>query len=77
MLWYPFAPWPATPDGAGFSLVPVDPNADYDTDDASDFRSSTYQGGSPGEDDPGAPSYTVVINEALTHTDPAPPYDTI
>ncbi|MBN1672820.1 MAG: lamin tail domain-containing protein [Kiritimatiellae bacterium] len=59
-------PWPETADGEGFSLVAVDPNAELN--DAGNWRASNLIGGSPGYDD-GEP-YRVVINEALTHTDP-------
>ncbi|MBN1669385.1 MAG: lamin tail domain-containing protein [Kiritimatiellae bacterium] len=59
-------PWPESADGDGFSLVPV--TTDDDQDDAAKWRASNLIGGSPGYED-GAP-YRVLINEALTHTDP-------
>ncbi|MBN1672855.1 MAG: lamin tail domain-containing protein [Kiritimatiellae bacterium] len=59
-------PWPREADGAGFSLVAGD--AAGDQDDPATWRASNLIGGSPGRDD-GLP-YRVVINEALTHTDP-------
>ena len=71
------APWPATPDGFGFSLVPKAPGAAPAPDDGTKWRASANPGGSPGADDP-APALTasVVINEVLTHTD-LPLVDTI
>src|SRR6185436_15138473 len=43
-------PWPITPDGYGFSLVPSTTNGDPDS--ASSWRASANLGGSPGADDP-------------------------
>lgn len=63
-------PWPSLADGAGFSIVPVNPNVNPDPDNAINWRSSTVIGGSPGEDDPPSNIPRVLINEALTHTDP-------
>lgn len=63
------APWPTAADGLGFSLVPLDPNANADPDDPANWRASSATGGSPGADEvvPGVPP--VLINECLTHTD--------
>lgn len=71
--WYPIT------DGFGFSLVINNPNADRGTWGlAESWRASGNLNGNPGNDDAAAPSIPrVVINEALTHSDPAPPYDTI
>jgi hypothetical protein len=63
------APWPVTPDGFGFSLVPVNPGLTQAPDDGAKWRASTAVGGSPGTDDPAPAIAPVVINEALTHTD--------
>lgn len=60
-------PWPITPDGYGFSLVPRIANGDPDS--ASSWRASANAGGSPGADDPSSSIAGVVINEILTHTD--------
>jgi hypothetical protein len=60
------APWPVTPDGHGFSLVPVDPNANPAPDDARHWRGSSAAGGSPGVDDPASTVPGILINEALT-----------
>jgi hypothetical protein len=60
------APWPVTPDGAGFSLVPADPNANPAPDDARNWRSSSAAAGSPGADDPASLVPAILINEALT-----------
>jgi hypothetical protein len=62
------APWPVTPDGHGFSLVPVNPNANPDPNDARNWRSSSAIGGSPGADDPASTLPGILINEALTAT---------
>ncbi|MBN1672450.1 MAG: lamin tail domain-containing protein [Kiritimatiellae bacterium] len=59
-------PWPKQADGDGFSLVATE--TDGDQNDPTHWRASNLIGGSPGYDD-GEP-YRVVINEALTHTDP-------
>lgn len=63
-------PWPATPDGFGFSLVPRQPGLSQAPDDGAKWRASAYPGGSPGADDP-IPAFvpSVVINEVLSHTD--------
>jgi len=63
------APWPVTPDGFGFSLVPVQPGLTQAPDDGAKWRASTAVGGSPGADDPAPGLAPVRINEALTHTD--------
>lgn len=63
------APWPVTPDGFGFSLVPVNPGLTQAPDDGAKWRASTLLDGSPGADDPAPVIALVRINEALTHTD--------
>ncbi len=60
------APWPVTPDGHGFSLVPMDPNANPDPNDPRNWRSSSAVDGSPGADDPASTVPAILINEALT-----------
>lgn len=45
------APWPITPDGHGYSLVPNDTNPAGDQNDASNWRQSYEIHGSPGRDD--------------------------
>jgi hypothetical protein len=62
-------PWPSSPDGTGFSLVPVDPNYNPDPSNPINWRASTMIGGSPGADDPPLNIPRVFVNEALTHTD--------
>jgi hypothetical protein len=62
--------WPLTPDGFGFSLVLRNPNASPNPNNPGNWRASTYPGGSPGADDPVPVIPEIVINEALTHTDP-------
>jgi hypothetical protein len=60
------APWPAAADAGGFSLVPVDPNANPQPQAAASWRASTRLGGSPGEDDP-SPAGQVRIHELLSN----------
>jgi hypothetical protein len=62
--------WPRTPDGHGYSLVPRSPNANPDPGSPANWRASTQRGGSPGADDPAPVIAPIVVNEALTHTDP-------
>lgn len=62
-------PWPAAPDGTGFSLVPVNPNLNPDPNNAANWRASSAIGGSPGADDPTSNISPIFVNEALTHTD--------
>ncbi|PYM14579.1 MAG: hypothetical protein DME18_06385 [Verrucomicrobia bacterium] len=69
-------PWPTSADGAGFSLVPVNPNLNPDPDNPLNWRASTVIGGSPAADDPSSNIPRVLISEALTHTDP-PQLDSI
>ena len=63
-------PWPLTPDGQDFSLVPINPNLNPDPNDPAHWRASSDIGGSPGADDPSLATPAVVINELLTHADP-------
>jgi hypothetical protein len=60
------APWPATPDGHGFSLVPLDPNSNPDHNSPGHWRASAELGGSPGRDDPEPSIPRVLLNEILT-----------
>ncbi|HWI56019.1 MAG TPA: lamin tail domain-containing protein, partial [Bacillota bacterium] len=64
------APWPVTPDGLGFSLVPCNPGLTQAPDKGVQWRASSRPGGSPGADDPPSDIPPIVINEVLTHTDP-------
>ncbi len=64
------APWPVTADGSGFSAVPVNPNANPDTNEGRNWRGSTFPGGSPGADDPAPTVAPVLVNEALTASVP-------
>ena len=65
--------YPAT-DGNGFSLVIRDDTLAPSTwGDKAGWRASGQLSGTPGSADPGDPGIpAVVINEALTHTDPSP-----
>jgi hypothetical protein len=75
--------WPVAANGAGHSMVPLDPALAGQASGALDYpgnwRPSAYLGGSPGRDDPPPPAATVVLNEVTAHTDyydPArPEYD--
>ena len=69
-------PWPAAADGAGFSIVPANPNLNPDPNNPANWRASTVIGGSPGTDDAPSNIGRILINEALTHTDP-PQLDSI
>ncbi len=60
-------PWAMTPDGHGFSLVPVAPNVTSNLDQPSHWRASAAIGGSPGADDPAPGIAGIVINEIMTH----------
>jgi hypothetical protein len=60
-------PWPPEPDGAGQSLESRDPAGN--PADPSNWRASPEAGGSPGRAG-GDALGTVIINEALAHTDP-------
>lgn len=74
---YSDAWYPAT-DGAGFSLVIISSSAARESWGVkSSWRPSTASGGSPGATDPAPANIPgLLINEALTHTDP-PLLDTI
>ena len=65
--WYPVT------DGQGFSLVVVDDTASPSAwTNASNWRASTYEGGSPGVADPAPISIPrVLVNELLNHPDAA------
>lgn len=64
------SPWPVTPDGQGFSLVPKLPGESPAPDNGTKWRASAQSGGSPGADDPEPNIPPIVINEVVTHTDP-------
>lgn len=71
--WYPIT------DGFGFSLVIVNDSAPVNTWGlASSWRAGGTVNGTPGQGESvTTPIPHVVINEALTHSDPPPPTDTI
>jgi hypothetical protein len=56
-------PWPSSADGGGKSLVPVTSEASGDPSDASYWRASFKNNGSPDADDPGV----VYVNEVLSN----------
>ncbi len=49
--YYDTAPWPTTPNGGGYSLVPTEINPTGDQNDPSKWRASLDIHGSPGRDD--------------------------
>ncbi|MCW5555331.1 MAG: lamin tail domain-containing protein [Verrucomicrobiae bacterium] len=63
------APWPVTPDGHGFSLVPKQPGLTQAPDQGDRWRASALSGGSPGANDPEPIIPPILVNEILTHTD--------
>ncbi|HPR31595.1 MAG TPA: sugar-binding protein [Prolixibacteraceae bacterium] len=69
-------PWPYSPDGLGFSLVPAVDNPLADWDDGSNWRASSLMNGSPGQDDPANSIRPVIINELISNSD-APEVDRI
>ena len=70
--------WQPITDGFGFSLVIIEDTAAVGTwAYATSWRASGTLGGSPGAGDAATSIPQVVVNEALTHSDPAPPSDTI
>ena len=60
--------WPETADGAGFSLVRIDPNSSVD--DPAGWRASTLAGGSPGVEDPPVTAAPILVSEALANSGP-------
>ncbi len=63
------SPWPKSPDGAGFSLVPLNNDINADWNLAENWRPSSAVGGSPGEDDPFIDIPIIYITEILTNSD--------
>ena len=65
--------WPLAADGAGHSLVPLNPAATGQATGALDYpgnwRASATIGGSPGAADPAVPAATIRLNEITAHTD--------
>jgi hypothetical protein len=70
------APWPVTPDGHGFSLVPSGLNVGSSSSAAASWRASAAVFGSPGASDPAVAFLPVLVNEILSHS-VAPQVDTI
>lgn len=63
-------PWPSgtsihSPDGAGYSLVPIDPNGAPLPNSGDLWRGSTALGGSPGANDPAPSIPAITISEVL------------
>ncbi|MBU0679276.1 MAG: lamin tail domain-containing protein [Verrucomicrobia bacterium] len=62
--------WVRTTDGGGYSLTIKEETNSFDTWGLSNsWKASSVFGGTPGFDEPALPVGSVVINEALTHTD--------
>jgi len=61
------APWPTGADDGGYSLVPVNPNANPAPSDPLNWRQSTLLGGSPGADDATDIPATLYLNELLAN----------
>jgi len=57
-------PWPETPDGAGYSLVRINPSLNLDPDLPMSWRASTALGGNPGSGDE-LPAFTGDPNSDL------------
>ncbi|MCH2060071.1 MAG: CotH kinase family protein [Verrucomicrobiales bacterium] len=51
-------PWPEAADGDGFSLVLLSPESNPDHNIAENWGASRFQGGSPGEQEPGGQSFS-------------------
>ena len=63
-------PWPILGDGFGFSIVPTVNNPTNNQKKASYWTNSVNLHGSPGQDEPTAPTFPDVwVNEVLSHTD--------
>ncbi|MDG1890779.1 MAG: lamin tail domain-containing protein [Verrucomicrobiota bacterium] len=62
-------PWPLTPDGGGFSLVPLQTTQLQDQSQGSSWRASSQPLGSPGREDLRDGMPRVLITEILAHTD--------
>ena len=67
-------PWPSVPDDhnftdKGFSLVPTDPNANAEPHHYRSWRPSSFEGGSPGMDDPPDRRPRIKLTEVLARPD--------
>jgi hypothetical protein len=69
-------PWPTSPDGLGFSLVPAVKTIAADWSYGINWRASSMLNGSPNADDGAIEIPKILINEILTNTD-APQTDAI
>jgi hypothetical protein len=58
-------PWPASADGGGYSLVPIQPDLNPDPANPANWRASAEIGGSPGREDPVSNISRVVVNEVM------------
>jgi hypothetical protein len=60
--------WPSTPDGTGYSLVPVDYNPKTNQTNGTEWRASYKVGGSPGTDD--VPLTALALIQTQTMNEP-------
>jgi hypothetical protein len=58
--------WPGEADGAGYSLVPINPSPGKNMTNASDWRGSSAIGGSPGKDDENKALDSALLNLRIT-----------
>ena len=77
-----FGPWPTTPDDhnfteKGFSLVPVDPNNIAHPHSYHSWRPSSFEGGSPGMDDPPETRQRIFVNELLARPGGVYPFEAV
>ncbi|MBK8805610.1 MAG: DUF1533 domain-containing protein [Bacteroidales bacterium] len=61
--------WPASADGLGNSLVPVNPNPEGSPAEYAYWRASSNIGGSPGKDDPNPSIVPILFNEILSNSE--------
>lgn len=69
-------PWPTSPDGLGFSLVPAVSTISADWNDGNNWRASSVINGSPNAGDGAIEIPKILINEILTNSD-APQTDAV
>jgi hypothetical protein len=62
-------PWPTSPDGLGFTLVPINSNLNNDWSDGNNWRASSAINGSPKADDAIITFDPVYINEILSNSE--------
>lgn len=63
------APWPASTDGLGFSIIVKTENAANDWNDGNNWTASSIINGTPGAEDQGIDIPAIKVNEILASTD--------